>query len=136
MLRKWLKLLFIFIVVGLIYGGCNTNGILATEEFFHVKNPKLALTPKMCYMLGTSAFRTFRYQLAIDIIDRNLKDFPYEKAAVDAKYRRAVCYEKLGAYGKAIRLYEAFLLEYPKDNRYNSIISKVAKLKALHQESK
>jgi len=136
MLRNWKKLLFIFIVVGLVYGGCNTNGILATEDFFRVKNPKLSLTPKMCYMLGTSAFRTFRYQLAIDIIDRNLKSFPYEKAAVDAKYRRAVCYEKLGNYNKAISLYEAFLLEYPKDNRYNSIISKIAKLKALHQESK
>jgi len=30
MLKNWKKILFIFIIVGLIYGGCNTNGILST----------------------------------------------------------------------------------------------------------
>ena len=132
MLRNWKKLLVIFIVVGVVYTGCNTNGILKTEEFFRIKNPKLALTPKVCYMLGTAAFRTFRYKLAIEIIDRNLKDFPYENAAVDAQYRRAAAYEKLGEYKTAISLYEDFVLTYPKDNRYNSIISKISKLQALH----
>ena len=53
---------------------------------------------------------------------------------MDAEYRRAVSYEKLGEYDTAIDLYEAFLLDHPKDNRYNSIISKSAKLRALHQE--
>jgi len=136
MLKNWKKILFIFIIVGLIYAGCNTNGILSTENFFRVENPKLAMTPKVCYMLGTAAFRTFRYQLAIDIIDRNLQDFPYEKAVVDAEYRRAMAYEKLGEYGTAISLYESFLLEHPKDNRYNSIVSKAVKLKALHQQGR
>lgn len=136
MFRNWKKLLFIFIVAGIVYGGCNTGGILATEEFFRVKNPKLSLTPKVCYLLGTAAFRSFRYKLAIEIIDRNLKDFPYEKAAVAAKYRRALAYEKLGQYDKAISLYESFLIDYPNDNRYKSILSKVAKLKALHQQQK
>lgn len=135
MLRNWKKLLFIFVVVGVIYGGCNTQGILATEEFFRVKNPNLGLTPKVCYILGTAAYRTLRYQLAIEIIDRNLKDFPYENAAVNAEHRRAMCYEKLGEYSKAISLYEDFLLKHPKDNRYSSIISKIAKLKAVRQQS-
>ena len=134
MLRNWKKLLFIFIIVAIFYAGCNTGAMLQTEKFFREGNPKLALTPKICYMLGTSAFRTFRYQLAIKIIDRNLKQFPYEKAAVDAEYRRAVSYEKLGEYDTAIKLYETFLLDHPKDNRYNSIVSKSAKLRALHQE--
>jgi tetratricopeptide (TPR) repeat protein len=134
MLSQWKKLLLIFIVVGLLYGGCHTGTMLKTEKFFREGNPKLSMTPKICYMLGTSAFRTFRYKLAIEMIGRNLKDFPYEKAAVDAEYRRAVAYEKLGEYGTAITLYETFLLDHPKDNRYSSIISKVAKLRALHQE--
>ncbi len=135
MLRNWKRLLVIFFTVGILYGGCNTNGILATEEWFRVKNPKLSMTPKVCYMLGTSAFRTFRYSLAIEIIDRNLKDFPYESAAVDAKYRRAVCYEKQGNYKQAITLYEKFLLEYPNDNRYKSIVTRITKLRALHAEN-
>jgi len=134
MLAHWKKLLIVFIVAGIVYTGCNTNGILRTEEFFRKKNPDLALTPKVCYMLGSSAHLTFRYKLAIDIIDRNLKDFPYHPAAVTAEYRRAVAYEKLGDYAKAIQLYEDFLLDHPKDNRHGSVQNKVAKLKALHQE--
>ncbi len=134
MLSHWKKLLVIFIFAGIVYGGCNTKGILKTEEFFRVKNPQMSMTPKICYMLGTSAFRTFRYNLAIEIIDRNLKDFPYESAAVAAEYRRAVSYEKLGEYRTAIGLYEKFLYDHPKDNRYNAIQNKVNKLKALHAE--
>ena len=110
MLSQWKKLLFIFIVVGVLYGGCHTESMIKTEKFFREGNPKLSMTPKICYMLGTSAFRTFRYKLAIEMIDRNLKDFPYEKAALDAEYRRAMAYEKLGEYDTAITLYEAFLL--------------------------
>ena len=134
MLKNWKRILIIFVIALLFYAGCGTKGMLSTEKFFREKNPKLSVTPKICYMLGTSAFRTFRYQLAINIIDRNLKDFPYESAAVSAEYRRAVCYEKLGEYNKAISLYERFLYDHPKDNRYKSIQSKVAKLKALHQQ--
>ncbi len=93
------------------------------------------MTPRVCYLLGTSAYLTFRYNLAIDIIERNLKDFPYDHAAVDAEYRRAVCYEKLGKYDKAIQLYEDFLIRFPKDKRYMSIQNKIAKLKALHQQA-
>ncbi len=133
MLRNWKKILVIFIIAGLFYGACNTQGILWTEDFFRNKNPKLAATPKVCYMLGTAAFRSFRYQLAIDIIDRNLKDFPYERAAVNAEYRRAVAYEKLGDYKTAIRLYERFLFDHPKDNRYQSIQTKAIKLQSLHR---
>jgi len=134
MLSHWKKLLVIFIFVGIIYGGCNTRGILKTEEFFRTKNPNMSMTPKVCYMLGTSAFRTFRYKLAIEIINRNLKDYPYESAAVVAEYRRAVSHEKLGEYRMAISLYEKFLYDHPKDNRYNAIQNKVSKLKALHLE--
>lgn len=134
MLRNWKKLLTIFIIAGVFYGACNTQGILATEEFFRVKNPKLSITPNVCYMLGTAAFRSFRYKLAIDIIDRNLKQFPYKSAAKNAEYRRAICYEKLANYNKAIQLYEKFLYDYPKDNRYKSVQSKVVKLRALHKE--
>lgn len=134
MLRNWKKILIIFIIAGLFYGACNTQGILWTETFFRKENPKLAMTPKVCYMLGTAAFRSFRYQLAVDIIDRNLKDFPYEKAAVNAEYRRAVAYEKLGNYNTAINLYQKFLLDHPKDNRYRSIQSKAVKLQSLHKE--
>lgn len=133
MLKNWKKLLAIFIVAVVIYAGCGTDGMLATEKFFREDNPNLGLTPTVCFMLGTSAFRTFRYKLAIEIIDRNLKDFPYNRAVPDAEYRRAFAYEKLGEYDTAISLYEDFLYKYPKDNRYSAIISKVAKLKALHK---
>jgi outer membrane protein assembly factor BamD (BamD/ComL family) len=134
MLKNWKKLLVIFIIAAVFYGACNTKGILVTENFFRVKNPKLGVTPNVCYMLGTAAFRSFRYKLAIDIIDRNLKQFPYKGAAQSAEYRRAVCYEKLANYDMAIAKYEEFMYRHPKDNRYKSIQTKVVKLKALHQE--
>jgi tetratricopeptide (TPR) repeat protein len=115
MLRNWKKLLAIFVIVFILYAGCGTDGMLATEKFFREDNPNLGLTPDVCFILGTTAFRTFRYRLAIDIIDRNLKDFPYDNAVPSAEYRRAYAYEKLGEYGTAITLYEDFLLKYPKD---------------------
>jgi tetratricopeptide (TPR) repeat protein len=135
MLRNWKKLLAIFIVVILIYAGCGTSGMLTTEKFFREDNPNLGLTPRVCFLLGVSAYMTLRYRLAIDITDRNLKSFPYDRAVPNAEFRRAICYEKLGEYKTAISLYEDFLFKYPKDNRYNSIISKVAKLRAVHQQS-
>lgn len=132
MFRHWRKLLVLFIIMAVFYGGCSTGSILAMEDFFRVKNPNLSMSPGMCYSLGTAAFRSFRYQLTIDITDRNLKKWPYEKAVVNAEYRRAVSYEKLGEYKTAISLYEAFLLKHPKDNRYNTILNKSTKLRALH----
>jgi tetratricopeptide (TPR) repeat protein len=134
MLSHWKKILFLAIVVAVVYAGCNTQGILRTEKMFREDNPKLALSPRICYTLGTIAHWTFRYQLAIDIIDRNLRDYPYDPAAEDAQYRRAVAYEKLGQYDKAIQLYEAFLIDHPKSKRQESILNKVTKLKALHQQ--
>ena len=136
MLRNWKKLLVIFITIAVLYAGCGTGGMLSTEKFFREDNPNLGLTPTICFMLGTSAYMTLRYKLAIEITERNLKDFPYAGAVPNAEYRRAICYEKLGEYSTAISLLEDFLLKYPRDNRYNSIASKVAKLKALHQQSK
>ena len=133
MLGQWKKIVFIVVLAGIIYAGCNTQGILRQEKFFREKNPNLALTPKVCYFLGNISYLTFRYKLALNIIERNLKDFPYAPGRVDAEYRRAICYEKLGNYDKAITLYENFLLDYPKDNRYKSIQSKATKLKALHK---
>ncbi len=132
MFQHWKKLLFLFIVIAIFYGGCSTESILATEDFFRTKNPNLAMSPGMCYTLGTAAFRSFRYQLAIDIIDRNLEQWPYESAAINAEFRRAAAYERLGDFKVAIRHYETFLLDHPKDNRYSTIQSRVAKLRALH----
>ena len=134
MLSHWKKILFVVIIAGIVYTGCNTKGILKTEEFFRKKNPDLSLTPKVCFMLGNSAYLTLRYKLAIDIIDRNLKDFPYDGGVVKAEFRRAMAYEKLGEYGKAIGLYEDFILDHPMDNRVRTIQNKLAKLKALHQD--
>ena len=134
MFRHRKKMLVLFILVAIFYGGCSAETMLATEDFFRTKNPDLGMSPGMCYTLGTAAFRTFRYQLAIDITDRNLKQWPYESAAVDAEFRRATAYEKLGDYSAAISLYEAFLLDHPKDNRYSTIQTRIAKLRALHQQ--
>ncbi len=134
MFRHWKKMLVLFILVAIFYGGCSSESMLATEDFFRTKNPNLAMSPGMCYSLSTAAFRTFRYQLAIDITDRNLKQWPDESAAVSAEFRRATSYEKLGEYSSAISLYEAFLLDHPKDSRYSTIQTRIAKLRALHQQ--
>ncbi|RJP69000.1 MAG: tetratricopeptide repeat protein [Candidatus Abyssobacteria bacterium SURF_17] len=135
MFGQWKKILVVAIVAFVLYMGCNSQTMLKTESFFRKENPNLAMTPKVCYFLGNIAYMTFRYQLAVSIIDRNLKDFPYAPGATNAEFRRALSYEKLGKYDTAIKYYEEFLFAHPKDNRYESVSNRVAKLKALHQES-
>lgn len=135
MFSQWKKILGVVVLAGIIYGGCSSSAILKADNFLRKDNPNFSMTPKLCFFLGNLAYLTFRYQLAIDIIERNLHDFPYASEVPDAQYRRAVCYEKLGNYKKAIQLYEDYLLTYPKSNRYQSIENKLAKLKALHQET-
>lgn len=134
MLSHWKKLLLLAIIAMVLYGGCNNQTVLWAEKTLRTGNPNSAMTPTVCYFLGNLAYLTFRYQLALDITDRNLHDFPYNAGVENAQYRRAVCYEKLGQYDKAIQLYENFLLDHPKSNRYQSIENKLAKLKAMHQQ--
>ncbi len=135
MVARWKKILLLVIIASLFYICLNTQSILSIESYFRMENPKLGLTPKVCYFLGNVSYLTFRYNLAIDIIDRNLKDFPYESGATKAKYRRANCYEKLGEYHKAIELYEDFLFSHPRDKRCGSIQNRIAKLRILHSST-
>jgi len=134
MFGQWKKILFIAIIAAVLYGGCNSQSILWAEGVMRKENPDFNMTPKVCYFLGDLAYMTFRYQLAADIMERNLKDFPYAAGADNAQFRRAVCYEKLGKYAESIQMYENFLNDHPKSKRYKSIQSKVAKLRALHQQ--
>jgi len=134
MFAQWKKLLLLVILAGVLYGGCNSQSILKVENVFRKENPNFNMTPRICYFLGNISYMTFRYQLALDIIERNLQDFPYNSGAQNARYRQAVCYEKLGKYDRAIQLYEDFLLDYPKTKRYDQVSNKVAKLKALYQQ--
>jgi tetratricopeptide (TPR) repeat protein len=134
MLSQWKKILLLAIVAGVLYGGCNNQSVLWAENVLRKENPGFTMTPGLCYFLGNLAYMTFRYQLAIDITERNLQDFPYNPNLENAQYRRAVCYEKLGQYDKAIKFYENFLLDHPKSNRYQSIENKLAKLRALYQQ--
>jgi tetratricopeptide (TPR) repeat protein len=135
MFSQWKKILAVVVLSLIFYAGCNTQMILKAESVLRNENPNFSMTPRLCYFLGNLAYLTFRYQLAIDITERNLHDFPYDSGIDDAQYRRAVCYEKLGKYQQAIQLYEDYLLEHPKSSRYISIQNKLAKLKALHQQS-
>ncbi|RJP21931.1 MAG: hypothetical protein C4520_09030 [Candidatus Abyssobacteria bacterium SURF_5] len=134
MVSQWKKILVLAILAVVLYGGCNTQSILWAESVLRKDNPNFAMTPNFCYMFANLAYMTFRYQLAIDITERNLKEFPYSSSAENAEFRRAVCYEKLGRYDMAIQHYEDFLIDHPKSSRYQSIENKLAKLKALHQE--
>ena len=131
----WKRIVLTIVLAALFYAGCNTQSMLATEEFFRDENPNLALTPKVCYWLGDAAYWTFRYDLAIDIIGRNLKDFPYEDGAADQEYKRALCYEKNGDYQRAIGLFETYLVHYPKDSRYISIQDRITKLRIYGKAS-
>jgi len=134
MFSQWKKILVVVVLAGILYAGCNSQAILKAETFFRQDNPNLTVTPKFCFFLGNLAYLTFRYQLAINIIERNLKDYPLAAGFEDARFRQAVCYEKMGNYQKAIQLYEDFLNDYPKSKRYESTLNKLAKLKALHQQ--
>jgi tetratricopeptide (TPR) repeat protein len=126
----WKRLFVLIIVVGALYGGCNTQSILVADDFFREEQPDLALTPTMCHLLATGPYITFRYALAADIYERNIKDFPYQSNTVKAELRRARCFEKLGDRGKAIELYEDFLVRHPRYDRYRSVVNRIATLKA------
>jgi len=129
--KKWKKLLLIFILAAALYAGCNTQSILATESLFRDGLPWLSLTPKACYLLANASYYTFRYELALEIIERNLKDFPYERSVANAQLKRARCCENLGNCNKAIKLYTDFLLKHPQDNRYRKIQRRIAKLQIV-----
>jgi len=122
------KYLLILLLAGILYAGCNGNTIRATESLFRNKLHKLSKTPTVCYFLANAAYYTFRPELALEIIERNLRDFPYERGATDAEYKRARCCENLGDCDGAIRLYTKFLLDHPRDNRYRRIQNRIAKL--------
>ncbi len=132
---SWKRIVLVIIVGALFYVGCNTQSMLATENFFREENPNLALTPKVCFWLADAAYWTFRYDLAIDIISRNLKDFPYEDGIADQEYKRALCYEKMGDYPQAAGLLETYLVHYPRDSRYTLIQDRIAKLKSYGKAS-
>ncbi len=134
MVSRWKKFLLTFILMGLFYAGCNRGTILATESLFRDELTKLSVTPKVCYFLASVSYYTFRPELALEIIERNLKDFPYERGAVDAEYRRAKCWEDMGDCNRAIKLYTKFLLDHPRDNRYRKIQNRIAKLQAFNKK--
>jgi hypothetical protein len=131
MAKKWKKYLAVFLVAGVFYAGCNTRSILATESFFRNKAPGLSISPKICYLLASISYYTFRYRLALGITERNLRDFPYEAGTADAELRRARCHENLGHCSEAIDLYSDFLLSHPRDNRYRKIQNRIAKLQVI-----
>ena len=131
MAKRWKRFLLIFILAAVLYAGCNTQSILATESLFRNGLPRLSLTPKICYLLANASYYTFRYRLALDIIERNLADFPYERGVVNAKLKRAQCCENLGNCNKAIKLYTDFLLKHPQDSRYRKVQKRIAKLQMV-----
>ncbi len=135
MVLTWKRFVLVFIFAALFYGGCNNQSMLAMEGFFRTDNPNLTLTPTMCYWLADAAYWTFRYDLATDIINRNLKDFPYEDGAADQEYKRAVCYEKVGDYQRAIGLFETYLTQHPTDGRYTMIEDRIGKLRSYGKGS-
>lgn len=133
MASRWKKFLLIFILAGIFYAGCNRETILATESLFRKELPRLSATSKVCYFLANVSYYTFRPALAQAIIERNLKDFPYERGVIDAEYKRARCCDNMGDCDRAIKLYTKFLLDHPRDNRYRKIKNRIAKLQAFNR---
>jgi hypothetical protein len=117
-----------------LYAGCNSRTILATESLFREGLPKLSFTPKICYLFANASYYTFRYRLALGIIERNLEDFPYDRGAASAQLKLARCCENLGDCNKAISLYTDFLLEHPKDRRYRRVQKRIAKLQIVNRD--
>ena len=122
------RLFLLLLLVALLYSVLSTEGILRIEKYFREEHRDLIYTPKICYLLGNIAYLTYRNELAIDIMSRNLQDFPYESAAMKTELRRAYCYERDGNCGKAIQLYEKFLIRHPKHKRYELIQNRIVKL--------
>lgn len=128
------KLLVAFLAA-LAYAGLSARGIQGADRFFRQDNPNFGLTPSICYLLADVSYWTFRYDLAIKLIDKNITDFPYESGRKNAELKRAACYEKMEDYPRAIQLYEQFLLDHPKDRRYDSVEDTLAKLRYYYRTS-
>lgn len=131
MLGSWKRKLLLFFAGVIVYLALSTSSILSTDSFFRIDNPQFSMTPDACYFLADISYMTFRYDLARQLFERNITDFPYNSGRIDAEYRRALCYEKLGDYSRAIQLFEDFLLDHPKDRRYESVRDRLAKLRVI-----
>ena len=126
MFGNWKKKMMLLLLGGVLYAVLSTPGLLKIEQIFRENNSSHPLTPRMCYLTANLAYWTLRYELAAEMYDKNIREFPYFSGRKDAEFRRARAYEKSGDYSRAIALYEDFLLEYPKDRRHDSVESAIA----------
>jgi tetratricopeptide (TPR) repeat protein len=135
MFSNWKKKITILLLALVTYVLFSTPGIRRLDKLFREENHDHPFTPSICYVLADISYYTFRYELTIDLTKKNIADFPYNSGRKNAEYRRAACFEKLGDFNQAIQSYERFLVAYPRDKRYESIMERISKLRLYSQTS-
>lgn len=127
---KFIKFTIFGVIILAILMVFSSAGIRRMESWARDR-PDTSIGQSLPYTLGNVAYFTFRYNLARDILEKNVQTWPNHPKNTDADFRIAMCYEKLGKYNEAVAAYDAFALEHGSDSRAGSAMNRSAKIKAV-----
>ncbi len=130
MIRLFKFILFLIIVLAIL-------SLLPTPlnwaDTFIQKNFDKPWAATAYYQLGNHCYRVLKFQKALEIYERALRKFPKHRMAPLARFRRAVCLEKLKRYRQAIRAYEDFVDRYPDHYLKPQAENSLKKLKEIYK---
>lgn len=111
----------------------SSPGIRSMESWAR-ERPGTSVGLRLPYTLGSIAYFTFRYNMALDIYEKNISTWPDHPKNTDAEFRVAMCLEKLERYEEAVAAYDAFAVEHGEDTRAEAAINRSTKIKAVQLE--
>lgn len=127
---KFIKIAIVGVVILGILMVFSSAGIRSMESWAR-ERPDTSVGQSLPYTLGKLSYYTFRYSLAKDIYETNIAKWPDHPDNVDAEFRIAMCFEKLGEYQQAVVAYDAFSITYGEDKRADMARTRSTKIKAV-----
>jgi tol-pal system protein YbgF len=91
------------------------NYTLAADNFqnFIKANPKSSKRPDALYYLGFSHYNLKAFEKAMDAFNRLIKDYPNSEYFLSAKFKKALCQQRLGLKPAAIASFQEIIDNFP-----------------------
>ncbi len=105
--------ILVFLVIIVIMVAFNTGTILNKFDEFMDAHAGYSWVPAARYKLASTYFYTGKYDKAISIYMKVLKDNPKAEYADNSQYMLALCYENNDEYLQAQKELEEMLVKYP-----------------------
>lgn len=105
--------ILVFLVIIILLVAFNTGTILNKFDTFMDAHTDYSWVPEARYKLASTYFYTGKYDQAISIYMKVLKDHPKAERADNSQYMLALCYENKNEYIQAKKELEQMLAKYP-----------------------